>query len=106
MHSTELVQIFVLKDHLLTELVPLKLNLARLKCLAAISRLILHKIPRPPRGWVLSMNRTNWKYGKRHIIILTIGIVGTKPAHEHATTRKGKKEPKRQEVWSMDLLHD
>lgn len=218
----------MLKDLLLTELAPLKLNLARLKCLAlllasllrqrtvnltilatenhsgaknescyrrfqnfflksslclaAVGRLMLHKLPRPPRGWVLSMDRTNWKYGKRHINILTIGIVvgkiavpiawkvlpqatkrgnsntkhriaifnrllrlmkageilvltmdrefggrewlkyldgkgvgyivrikantivGSKPAHGHATTRKGKKEPKRLEVWSMDLF--
>lgn len=218
----------MLKDHLLSQLAPLKLNLARLKCLTlllasllrqrtvnltilatenyagaknescyrrfqnfflksslcltAVGRLILHKLPRPPRGWVLSMDRTNWKYGKRHINILTIGIVvgkiaipivwkvlpqttkrgnsntkhritilnrllhlmkakeifvltmdrefggrewlkylddkevgyivrikantivGTKLAHEHATTRKGKKAPKRLKVWSMDLF--
>ena len=218
----------MLKDHLLTQLTPLNLNLARLKCLAlllasllrqrtvnltilatenhsgaknescyrrfqnfflksslclaAVGQLMLHKLPRPPRGWVLSMDRTNWKYGKLHINILTIGIVvgkvavpivwkvlpqstkrgnsntkqritilnqllglmkakeifiltmdrefggkewlhyldqqgigyivrikantiiGTKPAHEHGTTRRSKKAPKRLKVWSMDLF--
>jgi len=111
----------MLHNHLLEELAPLKLNLARLKCLAllitsllrhrtvnltilatenltgaknescyrrfqrfflnstlkldTIGCLILHKVPRPERGWTLSMDRTNWKYGKRHINILTVGIV-------------------------------
>ncbi len=44
-------------------------------CLLSVGRLILRKIPRPENGWVLSMDRTNWKYGKRHINILTVGIV-------------------------------
>ena len=116
----------MLNSHLLEELAPLKLNLARLKCLAlllasllrhrtvnltilatenlsgsanescyrrfqrfflqcslspaSIGGLILAKLPRPKRGWVLSMDRTNWKYGKRHINILTIGIVVKKVA--------------------------
>ena len=111
----------MLKDHLLKELAPLNLNLARLKCLAlllssllrhrtvnltllatedltaakngscyrrfqnfflksglcpiSIGCLILTKIPQPTKGWVLSMDRTNLKYGKRHINILTIGVV-------------------------------
>lgn len=46
----------------------------------AIGRLILAKIPKPSGGWVLSMDRTNWKYGKRHINILTIGVVVNKVA--------------------------
>ena len=46
----------------------------------AIGRLILAKIPKPPGGWVLSMDRTNWKYGKRHINSLTIGVVVNKVA--------------------------
>ena len=46
----------------------------------AIGRLILAKIPKPSNGWVLSMDRTNWKYGKRHINILTIGVVVNKVA--------------------------
>ena len=40
-----------------------------------ISRLILSKIPRPKNGYTLCMDRTNWKYGKRHINILTVGIL-------------------------------
>lgn len=116
----------MLQNHLIEELAPLQLNLARLKCLTlllasllrhrtvnltylatenltgatnescyrrfqrfffdcslsltAVGRLIITKIPRPTEGWVLSMDRTNWKYGKRHINILTIGIVVNKVA--------------------------
>jgi len=44
-------------------------------CLSSLGRLILAKIPKPSRGWILSMDRTNWKYGKRHINILTLGVV-------------------------------
>ena len=43
--------------------------------LMAIGKFILNKIPKPSEGWTLSMDRTNWKYGKRHINILTIGVV-------------------------------
>lgn len=45
-----------------------------------IGRFILGKIPKPPKGWVLSMDRTNWKFGKRHINILTVGVVVNKVA--------------------------
>lgn len=48
--------------------------------LSAVGRLVLAKVPRPEGGWVLSMDRTNWKHGKRHINILTIGIVVNKVA--------------------------
>ncbi|MFT5412611.1 MAG: hypothetical protein ACI9NC_005360, partial [Verrucomicrobiales bacterium] len=48
--------------------------------LVSLGRFILGKIPRPAEGWTLSMDRTNWKYGKRHINILTIGIVVNKVA--------------------------
>lgn len=111
----------MLQNHLLDQLAPLNLNLARLKCLAlllvsllrhctvnltilatdnltgaknescyrrfqnfflkstldlvSVGRLILGKIPRPERGWVLSLDRTNWKFGQRHINILTLGVV-------------------------------
>ena len=44
-------------------------------CLTSVARFIIRKLPRPKDGWVLSMDRTNWKYGKRHINILTIGVV-------------------------------
>ena len=39
-----------------------------------VSRVIRSKIPMPKGGYVLSMDRTNWKFGKTHINILTIGI--------------------------------
>lgn len=32
-------------------------------------------IPKPKNGYVLSIDRTNWQYGQKHINILTIGIV-------------------------------
>ena len=41
----------------------------------AIAKLTLLKIPKPRKGYLLSMDRTNWKFGKTHINILTIGIV-------------------------------
>ncbi len=49
-------------------------------CLTSIGGFILQRIPRPAEGWVLSMDRTNWKYGKLHINILTVGIVINKVA--------------------------
>lgn len=39
-----------------------------------VSNLIRKKIPMPAGGYVLSMDRTNWKFGKKHINILVIGI--------------------------------
>lgn len=44
-------------------------------CLTSIGHLILRKVPKPEGGWLLSMDRTNWKYGKCHINILTVGVV-------------------------------
>lgn len=44
------------------------------------SLLTLSKIPKPSRGYTLNMDRTNWKFGKTHINILTIGIVVGKVA--------------------------
>lgn len=43
--------------------------------LNSVGRFILLKMPKPEGGWVLSMDRSNWKYGKRHINILTLGVV-------------------------------
>ena len=45
-----------------------------------IGRLVLSKLPKPAAGWVLSMDRTNWKYGRIHINILAIGVVTQKVA--------------------------
>lgn len=36
---------------------------------------ILSSLSRPKKGWTLSMDRTNWKFGETHINILTIGVV-------------------------------
>lgn len=40
-----------------------------------IGALILALAPKPPGGWVLAMDRTNWKFGKTHINILTVTII-------------------------------
>jgi len=39
-----------------------------------LSRFIRLKIPKPVDGYILSMDRTNWKFGKKHINVLTVGI--------------------------------
>jgi len=36
-----------------------------------VAKLTLAKVPKPPEGYVLSMDRTNWKFGQTHINILT-----------------------------------
>jgi hypothetical protein len=45
-----------------------------------VGRLVISKLPRPADGWVLSMDRTNWKYGKTHINILVVAVVINKVA--------------------------
>lgn len=40
----------------------------------------LSKLQIPTLGWVLAMDRTNWKFGKKHINILTVGVVVKKIA--------------------------
>ena len=45
-----------------------------------IAKITLLKIPKPRGGYILSMDRTNWKFGKTHINILTVGIVVGKVA--------------------------
>jgi hypothetical protein len=45
-----------------------------------IAKLTLKKIPKPKNGYILSMDRTNWKFGKTHINILTVGVVVGKVA--------------------------
>jgi len=39
------------------------------------ARLTLSKVKKPALGYTLAMDRTNWKFGKTHINILTLGIV-------------------------------
>jgi len=36
---------------------------------------VLSRFPKPKKGWTLAMDRTNWKFGKTHINILTVGVV-------------------------------
>ena len=43
--------------------------------LLELGAFIVSQIPRQKCGWVLSMDRTNWKFGKTHINILTVGII-------------------------------
>ena len=45
-----------------------------------VGKLVLSKLGKPADGWVLSMDRTNWKYGKIHINILAVGVVVNKVA--------------------------
>lgn len=45
-----------------------------------IARLVVEKLPRPEGGWVLSMDRTNWKYERTHINLLVIALVVGKVA--------------------------
>ena len=40
-----------------------------------IGSFVLSSLSTPKKGWTLSMDRTNWKFGKSHINILTIGVV-------------------------------
>lgn len=44
-------------------------------CLPSVARVILARIPRPPGGYVLAMDRTNWQFGRREINFLAIAIV-------------------------------
>jgi hypothetical protein len=41
----------------------------------AVGALILSFLPKPPEGWVLAMDRTNWKFGKTHINLLVVTVV-------------------------------
>ena len=45
-----------------------------------VGKFILSKIPKPAKGWTIAMDRTNWKFGKMHINILTVGVVVNKIA--------------------------
>ena len=39
-----------------------------------LSRLIRYEITKTNDGYVLSMDRTNWKYGNKHKNVSTVGI--------------------------------
>jgi len=44
-------------------------------CFYSVSRCILARIPRPQDGFILAMDRTNWKFGRKDINFLAIGVV-------------------------------
>lgn len=44
-------------------------------CLTSTARLMLSRLPKPDRGYVLAMDRTNWKFGRSHINFLVIAVV-------------------------------
>ena len=45
-----------------------------------IAQLVVSKLPKPKAGWVLALDRTNWKYGRVDINILVVAIVINKVA--------------------------
>ena len=44
-------------------------------CLPSVAQLILARLPKPPGGYVLAMDRTNWQFGRHDINFLVIAIV-------------------------------
>lgn len=40
-----------------------------------VGELVLSLLPRPEDGWILAMDRTNWKFGKKHINLLVITVI-------------------------------
>jgi hypothetical protein len=40
-----------------------------------IGRLVVNMLPRPVGGWVVAVDRTNWKFGRKHINVLLAGVV-------------------------------
>lgn len=44
-------------------------------CYRSIGLFILRRIPKPPEGYTLAMDRTNWKFGRKHINFLVISVV-------------------------------
>ncbi|MDP0490787.1 MAG: IS4 family transposase, partial [Verrucomicrobiota bacterium JB023] len=49
-------------------------------CLPSVAQAILARVPKPPGGYVLAMDRTNWQFGRRDINFLTIAVVTGKVA--------------------------
>ena len=43
--------------------------------LLEIGKLFLQSLTKPKKGWTLSMDRTNWKFGSIDINLLVIGVV-------------------------------
>lgn len=44
-------------------------------CLTSVGKFILERIPKPPSGYILAMDRTNWQFGKRDINFLAVTII-------------------------------
>lgn len=44
-------------------------------CFQSIGLFILSRIPKPPKGYTLAIDRTNWKFGRKHINFLVISVV-------------------------------
>lgn len=44
-------------------------------CYKSIGRFIVSRIPKPKEGYTLAMDRTNWKFGRKHINFLVISII-------------------------------
>ena len=44
-------------------------------CYNSIGSFILRRIPKPPEGYTLAIDRTNWKFGRKHINFLVISVV-------------------------------
>ena len=44
-------------------------------CYRSIGSFILRRIPKPPKGYTLAMDRTNWKFGRKHINFLVVSVV-------------------------------
>jgi len=44
-------------------------------CYKSIASFILSRIPKPSEGYTLAMDRTNWKFGRKHINFLVISVV-------------------------------
>jgi len=41
----------------------------------AVGRLVLALVPRPDKGWILAMDRTNWQFGRTHVNILVVSVL-------------------------------
>lgn len=47
-------------------------------CYKSIGQFILSLISKPKKGYVLAMDRTNWKFGRKHINFLVLSIIAGK----------------------------
>lgn len=40
-----------------------------------VAQTILARLPKPPEGYLLAMDRTNWKFGQKHLNFLVVAVV-------------------------------